>query len=95
MPLPNRATPAANRDASTLLFGLLADGSHEARFAGVPFESGRAASAPPRFSPPSDWYGRWAVRLLHGTPMRNAAWSDGGVCPDDVVILRRRPARRA
>ncbi|MGW5960245.1 hypothetical protein [Methylorubrum thiocyanatum] len=99
MPLPNRATNAANRDAHPILFGLLADGSGEARFTqsgGTPLDPVRASPDALHFSPSRDWYGRWDVRPLHGTLMQDAERMDGSVCPDDIVVLRpRRPARRA
>lgn len=99
MPLPNRASNTANRDVHTILFGLLADGTGQARFSlngGSLLDPARASSEPPHFSPSRDWYGRWVVRPLHGTLMRDAKPMDGGVCPDDIVVLRpRRPARCA
>nr|WP_318284407.1 hypothetical protein [Methylobacterium sp. NI91] len=90
MPLPALAMNASNDDARPILFGLLADGSGEARFAGLtdaPWGNDRASSARPRFSPSSDWYGRWRIQTLHGTLEPGAAAMDRGVCPEDIVIL--------
>lgn len=95
MSLPNLAKNASDRDVQTILFGLLADGSGEARFgAGAPIDVGPSLEAA-RFSPSRDWYGRWAVQPLHGILAPDATRMDRVVCPEDIVILGpRRHARR-
>ncbi|CAO4186400.1 hypothetical protein [Methylorubrum extorquens] len=95
MSLPNLAKNASDRDVQPILFGLLADGSGEARFgAGAPIEVGPSSEAA-RFSPSRDWYGRWAVQPLHGNLAPDATRMDRVVCPEDIVILGpRRHARR-
>ncbi len=96
MSLPNLAKNAADRDAQTILFGLLADGSGASRFAGAdgtPFGAVRPSADSSRFSPCRDWYGRWAVQPLRGTLMPDARRRNGSVCPDDIVVLE--PRRRA
>jgi hypothetical protein len=95
MSLPNPAKNASDRDVPTILFGLLADGSGEARFAGAPIEPAGPSSEAARFSPSRDWYGRWAVQPLHGILKQDATRMDRVVCSEDIVILGpRRHARR-
>lgn len=96
MSLPNLAKNAPDRDVQPILFGLLADGSGEARFgAGLPIDPAGISSEAVRFSPSRDWYGRWAVQPLHGILKPDATRTDRVVCPEDIVILGpRRPARR-
>ncbi|TFZ58950.1 hypothetical protein E4V01_10305 [Methylorubrum sp. Q1] len=88
MSLPNLAKNASDRDVQPILFGLLADGSGEARFAGAgtPIEPVGISEAT-RFSPSRDWYGRWAVQPLHGILKSDATRTDRVVCPEDIVIL--------
>ncbi|CAO4136958.1 hypothetical protein [Methylorubrum extorquens] len=96
MSLPNLAKNTSDRDVQPILFGLLADGSGEARFAGpgTPIEVGPSSEAA-WFSPSRDWYGRWAVQPLHGILKQDATRMDRVVCPEDIVILGpRRHARR-
>jgi len=96
MPLPTLAKNPSDRDVQPILFGLLADGSGEARFAGTPFALVGPSSEAARFSPSRDWYGRWAVQPLHGSLQRDATRMDRGVCPEDIVILGpRRHTRRS
>ncbi|MBB2961663.1 hypothetical protein FHU13_002047 [Methylobacterium sp. R2-1] len=90
MSLTNCAEKVSNRKVQPILFGLLSDGSGEVRFAclrSAAFESGPASRESSRFSPSSDWYGRWAVQPLHGTLMQKARRVERSVCPDDIVVL--------
>ena len=90
MSLPAPAMNASSDDTQPILFGLLTDGSGETRFAGLneaPWGGGRASSARPRFSPSGDWYGRWAIQLLHGTLAPQVAPMNRGVCPEDILVL--------
>lgn len=93
------AETASNRDPQPILFGLLADGSDEARFAclrAAAFGGGPVSPELSRFSPSDDWYGRWAVRPLHGTLTPRAKRVESGVCPEDIVVLGpRHQARRS
>ncbi|KQQ27232.1 hypothetical protein ASF53_20310 [Methylobacterium sp. Leaf123] len=98
MSLPNLAKNASDRDLQPILFGLLEDGSGEARFAGAggAFEPVGPSSEAGWFSPSRDWYGRWAVRPLHGILKPDATRGERVVCPEDIVILApRRYTRRA
>ncbi|WHQ70630.1 hypothetical protein [Methylorubrum extorquens] len=95
MSLPNLAKNVSDHDVQTIVFGLLADGSGEARFAGAPIEPAGPSWEAARFSPSRDWYGRWAVQPLHGILKQDATPMDRVVCPEDIVILGpRRHARR-
>lgn len=96
MSVSDRATTASTGKAHSILFGLLADGSGNARFRSL---DGRRPAAGPEpssggFSPSDDWYGRWAVQPLHGV-LAPLAGSADGVCPHDIVVLTSERPRRA
>lgn len=92
MTLPESAMNASQGGLHPVLFGLLADGSGEARFAGCPAVHASSPVDPgwSHFSPSGDWYGRWAVRPLRGVLAEPPNAGAGSVSPEDIVILAPR-----